>query len=57
MKVNGQLHAPAYLQENRPQYPLDRRLSGPQSRSGHDGGEKNIPAPDGNRTPVIQPVA
>jgi len=26
----------------RPRYPLDRRLGGPQSRSGHSGGEAEI---------------
>jgi hypothetical protein len=32
MEVSGQFHAPAALpQEERPQYPLDRRLGGPQS--------------------------
>jgi hypothetical protein len=30
---------PLYPQEKSPQYPLDRRLGGPQSRSGR-GGEK-----------------
>jgi hypothetical protein len=34
-----------------PQYPLDRRLGGPQSWSGHGGEEKNFPAPAGNQTP------
>jgi hypothetical protein len=33
-----------------PSYPLDRRLRGPQSRSG-------IPVPAGNRTPVVQLLA
>jgi hypothetical protein len=32
---------PLYLQGKSPWYPLDRRLGGPQSRSGHGGEEKN----------------
>jgi len=40
--VRGQLHDPAALpQENSPWYPLDERLSGPQSRSGRGDEEKN----------------
>jgi hypothetical protein len=31
-----------YSQGNRPRYTLYRRLSGPQSRSGHHGREKNL---------------
>jgi hypothetical protein len=42
MAVSGQRHAPAALyprgQDRR--YPLDRGLSGPQSRSGHRGMRK-----------------
>jgi hypothetical protein len=42
MEVNGQLHVPAALtQGKRPCYPLDKRLGGSQSRSGHEGEEKN----------------
>jgi hypothetical protein len=38
MEVSGQLHASASLpQEKSPWYPLDWRLGGPQSRSGHGG--------------------
>jgi hypothetical protein len=33
---------PLYLQENCPWYPLNRRLGGPQSRSGRGGEEKNF---------------
>jgi hypothetical protein len=45
MEVSGQLHAPAALPLRKgPRYPLGRRLSGPQSRSGRYGVEKN-PAP------------
>jgi hypothetical protein len=39
-----------------PRHPLDRKLGGPQSRSGRFGEEKHF-APDGNRTPAVQPVA
>jgi hypothetical protein len=40
-------------------YPLDRRLGGPQSRSGHGGKDKNSqPLRESNRwTPIAQPVA
>jgi hypothetical protein len=38
---------PLYLQGKRPWYPLDRRLGGPQSRSGRDGEEKNSQPPPG----------
>jgi hypothetical protein len=38
-------------------YPLDRRLGGPQSRSGHGDEEKNSkPIPE-LEPPIIQPVA
>jgi hypothetical protein len=58
MEVSGQLQAPAALLpwENRPRYPLDMRLGGPQSRSGRCGVEKNV-APAGILTPAVQPVA
>jgi hypothetical protein len=38
-------------------YPLDRRLGGPQSRSGHGGEEKNSQPLPGLEPPIIQPVA
>jgi hypothetical protein len=42
MEVSGKLHAPAALPpEKESRYPLDRRLGGPQSRSGRGGEEKN----------------
>jgi hypothetical protein len=34
-------HRPLYPQGKNHRYPLDRRLGGPQSRSGHDGEQKN----------------
>jgi len=39
MEVSGQLNAPAALPPGKESlcYPLDRRLGGPQSRSGRDG--------------------
>jgi hypothetical protein len=50
MEVSGQLHAPATLHPRK-----DWGLSGPQSRSGRSGEEKNL-WPDGNRTPVVHPL-
>jgi hypothetical protein len=42
MEVSGQLHAPATLPPGKKLwYPLDRRLGGPQSRSGRGGEEKH----------------
>jgi hypothetical protein len=35
---------PLYPQGKSPQYPLDRRLGGPQSQSGHSGKEKKNPS-------------
>jgi hypothetical protein len=62
LEVSGQLYASAALalvKELR--YPLDRRLSGPQRRSGRDEVEENHD-PIGIRTPIPrssspQPVA
>jgi hypothetical protein len=40
MEVSSQLHAPAALLQRKSRwYPLDRRLGGPQSRSGRGGEE------------------
>jgi hypothetical protein len=48
MEVSGQLHAPAALPpEKETLVPLDRRLGGPQSHSGHGGEEKNSQPPPG----------
>jgi hypothetical protein len=44
---------PISPQGKRSRYPLDRRLCGPQSRSGLYGEQKNL-APSGNRTPAVQ---
>jgi hypothetical protein len=46
---------PLYPRGKSPRYPSDRRLGGPQSRSGRYGEDKNF-ATAGNRTPAIQPV-
>jgi hypothetical protein len=55
LEVSGQLHAPAALLPGKepPHYPLDRRLGGPQSRSGRRGEEK-ILDPNGTQTPNPQ---
>jgi hypothetical protein len=45
MEVSGQIHArPLYFQGKSPYYRLDRRLDGPQSRSGGGGEKFQIPA-------------
>jgi hypothetical protein len=55
--VTGHLHAPAALPRGEsPRYPLDRRLGGPQSRSGRHG-ENYWPYRDSNSdSSVVQPV-
>jgi hypothetical protein len=58
MKVSGQLHGPAALPHaNSPCYPLDRRLGGTQSLSGHGGEEKNSQPLPGLEPRIILPVA
>jgi hypothetical protein len=48
MEVSGQLNVPAALLPGKsPWYPVDRRLGGPQSRSGRGGEEKNSKPPPG----------
>jgi hypothetical protein len=47
---------PLYSRGKSPRYPLDRRLSRPQSRSERRGGEK-ILDPTGTRNSDVQPVA
>jgi hypothetical protein len=57
MEVSGQLHAPAALPPGKSScYPLDGRLVGPHSRSGHDGEEKKCQPLPGFEPPIIQPV-
>jgi hypothetical protein len=48
MEVSGHIHTPAAIPQGKsPWYPLDRRLGGPQSRSGRGGEEKNSQPPPG----------
>jgi hypothetical protein len=48
MEVHGQVHAPAALPQGKsPWYPSDRKLGGPQSRSGRGGEDKNSQPPPG----------
>jgi hypothetical protein len=49
---------PLYPQGKSPWYPLDRRLGGPQSRSGCSEEKNSQPRRESNpRTPIVQPVA
>jgi hypothetical protein len=48
---------PLCPQGKSPWYPINRRLGGPQSRSGRGGEEKNSHLPPGLEPPIIQPVA
>jgi hypothetical protein len=58
MEESVRLHAPAVLPPGKkPRYPLDRRLGGPQSRSGRGAGQKNSQPLPGLEPPIIQPVA
>jgi len=52
--VGGQRHAPAALPPGKTQYPLYRRLGGPQDRS---GGVQNISPPPGFDPRTVQPEA
>jgi hypothetical protein len=54
--VVGFTPLPLYHQGKSPWHPLDRRLGGPQSRSGRGGEEKNSQPLPGFEPPVIQPV-
>jgi hypothetical protein len=45
-----------YPQRRRPWYPSDRRLGGPQSRSGRGGEEKNSQPLPGPEPPIIRPI-
>jgi hypothetical protein len=54
MEVSTQLHTRAVLPPGKsPQYLLNMRLNGPQSRFRHDDGEVNSPAPAGNRASIF----
>jgi hypothetical protein len=59
MEVSGQFHAPAVLTagERAPQYPLNRGLGGPLSRSVRLGEEKNLFLIPGFEPRTVQPVA
>jgi hypothetical protein len=53
--VSGQLHVPAALPPGKNSwYPLDRKLGGPQNRSGRGGEEKNSQPLLGLEPPIIQ---
>jgi hypothetical protein len=56
-ELSGQLHAPPFLSRGEsPQFPLDMRLGGLQSRSGRCAEETNLClARDSN--PAVQPLA
>jgi hypothetical protein len=56
MEVIEQLHNSATVRRKSPHYPLDGRLGEPHSQSGRSGEEK-IPAPAGNRKPVVHSIA
>jgi hypothetical protein len=57
MEVSGQRHAPVTLPQGRSlRYPLNRRLGGSQSRSGH-GVKKNSQPLPGLEPAIIQTVA
>jgi hypothetical protein len=48
---------PLYSQGKSPWYTLDRRLGGPQSRSGHGGVKKHSQSLPGLKSPIIHTVA
>jgi len=52
MEVGGQPHAPATSTPGKTQYPLYRRLGGPQGRSGQ---AENL-VPTGIRSRTVQPL-
>jgi hypothetical protein len=57
MEMSGQLHNPVFYHQGKsPCYPLDRRLGGPQSRSGRGGEEKNSQRLPELEPSIIQPV-
>jgi hypothetical protein len=57
MRVVNFISRLLYPRGKSPQYSLDMRLGGTQSRPGSGGEEKKIPSPGENRTTVIQLVA
>jgi hypothetical protein len=58
MEVSGQVSRAGSFNPrgNTPKYSLDRRLGGPQNRSGLCGEDKKSCAPVGNQTPIVKPV-
>jgi hypothetical protein len=55
--MSGQLHAPAALHPGKsPRYPLDRRLGGPQGRSGRHGEEKILDPTGTQLRPLGRPA-
>jgi hypothetical protein len=55
--VSSRPDVPAALSSGKdPQYPLDRRLAGLQSRSGRGGGRERIPVPVESQLSSPQPV-
>jgi hypothetical protein len=56
MEVVSFTRRPLYLQGKILRCPSDRRLGGPQSRSGHGVEEKNSQPLSGLEPPIIQPV-
>jgi hypothetical protein len=58
MEVSGKLHTLATFTHRRePRYPLNRRLAGLQTQSGHFGEEKNLLILLGFKPRIIQPIA
>jgi hypothetical protein len=58
MEMSGEFRAlPALPQVKGPWYPLDRKLGGPQSRSGRFDEEKNSQPLPGLEPLIVQPVA
>jgi hypothetical protein len=58
MEVSAQLHVTAALPLGKsPWYPLDRKMGGSQSNSGHCGKEKHSQRLPGLEPPIIQPAA
>jgi hypothetical protein len=54
MGVGGQRHASAALPPGKTRYPLNRKMGGPQGRSGQS---RKISPPPGFDTRTVQPVA
>jgi hypothetical protein len=58
MEVSGQIHAPvALIPAKNPRYLWIEGWVGPRASIDAVAKRKKIPAPTGNRIPVVQPVA